>query len=434
MSSRRDSSLVLAIELAVCGMALAALLVPECAVGFVTVRTVPSGAAVRLSNGLVFTSPAEVPVVRSGTDITVSLEGYASEDTTVTLRDSGMVVTLSYIFEVEVTSTPPGALVLADGEMSGTTPVTLRFDRPGRHVLEALSADSLSVRDTIVLASNRPRAVHFEFPSRTPQGLVFIPPGTHDFASGSDDQTLRRQVSLDGYYIAPCEVTNATFCAFLNCADSAIPHDSSGAGLRAELLRSMFRCDYPLEIEVLPEGFAVREGLETHPVRGVSWGACAAFCDWLSSAGDCSFAYRLPTEAEWERAATAGDGRMWPWGSSEPSGSLLNCSDRSEAIACREPLLDDGFAETSPVGSFPPNPWGLYDMSGNVWEWCADWAGGAGSPAGEGDTLKCLRGGSWLSSADDCSCFSRLGVSANLGYPFAGFRVAADRLPEPSGP
>ncbi|NLP04921.1 SUMF1/EgtB/PvdO family nonheme iron enzyme [Candidatus Fermentibacteria bacterium] len=430
MNSRADSSLVLAIELAVCCIALAALLVPEWDVALVKVETVPSGAEIRLSNGLVFTSPAEIPVLSGGTDITVSLDGYASADTTVTLGDSGVVVTLGYVFEVEVTSAPSGALVLADGEIAGTTPVTLRFDRPGRHVLEVLSDDSLSMRDTVVLASNRPRSVHFDFPLRTPQGLVFIPPGIHDFASGSDDRSLRREVALDGYYLATCEVTNSMFCAFLNCADSMIPHDSSGIGPRTELLDSLFRCDYPIEIEVLPEGFAVREGLEQYPVRGVSWEACVAFCNWLSSAEGCSFAYRLPTEAEWERAATVGDGRRWPWGDSEPSGNLLNCSDRNEALACREPLLDDGYAETAPVGSFPPNPWGLYDMSGNVWGWCADWAGGAGSPAGDGDTVKCLRGGSWLSSAGDCSCFSRFGASSSLGYPFAGFRVAADRLPD----
>lgn len=434
MSSRRDSRLVLAVELVVCCAALAGLLAPKRTIALVKVETVPSSASIELCDLLVLTSPAVIPVLPGGTDITVSLDGYASADTTLTRGDSSVVVTLDYVFEVEVTSSPCGALVLADGEFSGTTPVTLRFSRPGRHVIEALSDDSISMRDTIILASNRPRSVHFEFPSRTPYGLVYIPPGIHDFASGSDDQSLRRRVALEGYYIAACEVTNSMFCAFLNCADSTIPHDSSGTGSRTELLGAMFRCDYPVEIEVLPDGFAVKEGLETYPVRGVSWEACVAFCDWLSSAEGCSFAYRLPTEAEWERAATAGDGRTWPWGDSEPSGDLLNCSDRNEALACREPHLDDGYAETAPVGSFPPNPWGLYDMSGNVWEWCSDWAGGAGSPAGAGDTLKCLRGGSWLSSALDCSCFSRLGASSGLGYPFAGFRVAADRLPESAGP
>ena len=77
----------------------------------------------------------------------------------------------------------------------------------------------------------------------------------------------------------------------------------------------------------------------------------------------------MPTEAEWEYAARGGlKGKRYPWGNTEPDGSQCNYADRDE-----EMVVDDGYAYNAPVGSYPPNRYGLYDMAGNVSEWCWDW-------------------------------------------------------------
>ncbi|MBI3269946.1 MAG: SUMF1/EgtB/PvdO family nonheme iron enzyme [Planctomycetes bacterium] len=137
-----------------------------------------------------------------------------------------------------------------------------------------------------------------------------------------------------------------------------------------------------------------------HPAVLVNWEDAVAFCDWAG--------LRLPTEAEWEYAAHGGDQREYPWGNAwPPPAGAGNFSDEAAARAFPSwpsiQAYDDGFAATSPVGSFPANPFGLQDLAGNVWEWCADAygpelpAGLAVNPAGpeEGDE-RVMRGGSWL--------------------------------------
>lgn len=399
------------------------------------VSTVPSGAEIRTPSGLVAVSPAGIPTPLGGLPLTVTAEGYLPLDTTIFLGDSTVVLYLDMPFEVLVTSDPGGSEVLLDGESRGRTPVRIQVPRPGRHVLEAVSAGGVTATDTLILAGAREHEVRFTFPSASDRGLVYVPPAMYRAGAGGGDPSIVRDVALSGYFLSAAEVTNSEFCLFLNSIDPFPSPDTIGREGMSALLSELFRCDYPLDIVCIDEGYAVREGLESCPVRGVSWSAAARYCDWLTLCSGGGYRFRLPTEAEWEYAATAGDGRTWPWGEAGPANGMLNCSDVRETIASRSPGLDDGFSETSPVMSFPPNPWGFYDMSGNVWEWCSDWAGGEGASTFHGqDSIRCLRGGSWLSSPGDCTCFSRLGLSFALGYPFAGFRVAADGIrPAPRG-
>src|SRR5262249_32353167 len=114
---------------------------------------------------------------------------------------------------------------------------------------------------------------------------------------------------------------------------------------------------------------------QKHPVVNVTWNDAIAFCDWLSTKENKR--YRLPTEAQWEYAARAGSTTRYYFGNNpEVLANYENLQDATAAekynwtngIAAR-----DGFAETSPVASFRPNPFGLYDMLGNVEEWCQDW-------------------------------------------------------------
>ncbi len=105
-----------------------------------------------------------------------------------------------------------------------------------------------------------------------------------------------------------------------------------------------------------------------HPVVYVTSFEAVKYCEWLSQREGKT--YRLPTEAEWEHAARGTDGRPYPWGNQDRRGDCANFADASTTFAWRDPLIHDGFAETSPVGSFPKGAsfFGIEDMAGNVWE------------------------------------------------------------------
>jgi formylglycine-generating enzyme len=171
------------------------------------------------------------------------------------------------------------------------------------------------------------------------------------------------------------------------------------------------------------------DGRGDHPVVHVSWRDAAAYCRWSGT--------RLPTEAEWERAARGGhDGRPFPWGDElEPDGAhRMNVFQGSFPDANTGA---DGYLGTAPVDAFPPNDLGLHNMTGNVWEWCADWfdptyyeRGETVNPRGPSHgELRAQRGGSYLCHASYCR---RYRVSARSGSEQlssagnAGFRVAAD--------
>jgi len=193
-------------------------------------------------------------------------------------------------------------------------------------------------------------------------------------------------------------------------------------------LSEYFLSQYPITFEqyqvfqqaLYPgQPWEIPPGKAQHPVVNVSWDDAVAFCNWLTGPG---WKFRLPTEAEWENAARGGDGRLYPWGN-EWDVSRANADDLAET--------------TTPVGLFSPagdSPFGLSDMSGNVWEWCADWYEAdeyahrraifnpTGPPSGEGVVI---RGGAFDSPLRRVRCAQR-----NWDYPFKrrpnlGFRVAA---------
>ncbi len=175
-----------------------------------------------------------------------------------------------------------------------------------------------------------------------------------------------------------------------------------------------------------------------HPVILISWEDAEAFCQWLSE--EESRRYRLPTEAEWEYAARAATTSRYWFGDEPPRlAATANTADASlleampAATWCAE--WSDGYPFTAPVGRFAPNPWGLYDMHGNVWEWCSDWYGDdfyqrspEVDPRGpDSGRFRTIRGGGWFNGAGQQRTAQRVYFAPTFRYCLlSGFRVVLE--------
>ncbi len=221
--------------------------------------------------------------------------------------------------------------------------------------------------------------------------MVWI--GETDFMMGSDDfypeEAPAHRVNVGGFWIDVTPVTNAEFARFVDETGYVTVAERPAnvadyPGARAELLapssvvfvRPGHRVDmsnaynwwkYVRGADWLhPFGPQTSlKGLENHPVVHIAYADAEAYCRWAGK--------QLPTEAEWECAARGGlDGADYAWGNEfEPSGRIMANTWQGQFPI--ENLVKDGFEWTSPVGSFPPNGYGLFDMIGNVWEWTSDW-------------------------------------------------------------
>jgi len=206
-----------------------------------------------------------------------------------------------------------------------------------------------------------------------------------------DDEKPVHEVTLRAFRLGKYEVTFEQYDVFAKATGRALPDDKGW-------------------------------GREKRPVINVSWDDAKAFAAWLSEQSGQK--YRLPSEAEWEFAARAGTTTENPWGSafSAEQANGMGTSGR------------DTYANTAPVGSFPANAWGLYDVIGNVWEWTEDcWNGsytGApvdGSPWTTGDcSRRVIRGGSWNNDPADLRVSNRAGLGPTSRDVFRGFRLAQD--------
>ncbi len=324
-----------------------------------------------------------------------------------------------------------------------------------------------------------------------PADMVHIPAGTFSmgdsFAEGNPDELPVRAVTLDAFAMGKYEITNGQYCTYLNSAlAQGLIAVTGGVVYQAETGTSFPYCDTSAfntlsQIAYESGVFTVRtkggRDMAEDPMVMVSWYGAAAYCNWRSQQEDrplcydpntwsCDFSqmgYRLATEAEWEYASRGGlTGKRFPWGDtiSQTQADFYSSSSYDYDVSSVKDQFhflwnDEDYPATAPVGFFDGgikyksnyhwagsvasyqtadgrNPYGLFDMAGNVFEWCNDWYDGYGStpqtnPTGPASGTNCvLRGGSWNSTAVVCRVAYRINyIPSNRGVSY-GFRLVLD--------
>ena len=251
-----------------------------------------------------------------------------------------------------------------------------------------------------------------------------------------DNEGPQHEVEItEAFYMGAYPVTKGQFAAFVKDDGYQTDPEKDGKGGYA-FDTATAQWEQKPECTWRHPGFSQEDD---HPVIEVTWNDATAFCAWLSKKE--SKPYELPTEAEWEYACRAGTKtRFWCGDTLASLKGNENIADASLREKCPRANWTvawlDGYAFTSPVGTFKPNPWGLYDMSGNVDQWCADGYGpyqygyikDPKSKASENSRV--LRCGSWNFHPSDCRPAFRRGSDPAGRNVDIGFRVVL-RLPDP---
>jgi formylglycine-generating enzyme len=303
-------------------------------------------------------------------------------------------------------------------------------------------------------------------------GMVLIPAGT--FSMGADNQQAsadeypKHTVTIDSFYMDATEVTNAQFAAFVNATNyittaekkpdwdelkktlpTGTPKPADSVLVAASLVFK--QSSVPLQLNNPSQWWSWVEGAswkhpqgpssniiekENYPVVHISWYDAMAYCKWAGK--------RLPTEAEWEYAARGGlINNIYPWGNEHVNTGKAKTNSWEGEFPYKN-LQVDGFITSAPVKNYTCNGYGLFDMAGNVWEWCSDWydynyykqlqgtttknpkgANKSFDPDEPATPKRSLRGGSFLCNDSYCSGYRvarRMKSSPDTGLEHTGFR------------
>jgi formylglycine-generating enzyme len=321
-----------------------------------------------------------------------------------------------------------------------------------------------------------------------PPGMVWIPGGEFTMGTDSDlgwaDEKPAHRVRVDGFWMDETDVTNAQFRRFVE-ATGYVTTAEKPVNAEEILRQSPPGTPPPPKENLLPGSLVFMptsqpvtitgrdahrqwwkwtpganwrhpegpdssiDGKDDHPVVHVSWFDAVAYAKWAGK--------RLPTEAEWEFAARGGlDNKPYVWGDDKPTDANIHANIWQGEFPFKNTALD-GYERTSPVKTFAPNGYGLYDMSGNVWQWCNDWykvdlyrdrigKGVIANPVGPEKSfdprqpytpLRVQKGGSFLCNDAYCTRYrpsARHGCTPDTGMSHMGFRcVMTPATHEPSG-
>ena len=310
---------------------------------------------------------------------------------------------------LEVSSEPSGAKVRVDGKEVGVTPYSGWVSAGKEHTVfiyvEGYRFESRKVtiqpegKEAVSVVLEELKAGEMGAPTIIGQDgaeMILIPAGEFIMGSpegeGGDNEHPQHTMFLDAFYIDKYEVTNAQYKQFMDARGRKAP-------------------------KYWDDG---KYNQPNQPVVGVTWHDAVAYAKWAGK--------RLPTEAEWEKAARGTDGRKYPWGNEWDSSK------------CNSGFDGDGYKGIAPVGNFHDgaSPYGVMNMAGNVWEWVADWydedyysRSPQQNPKGpDSGSSRVLRGGSWYGANQaDLRCAYRYGYGPGLRYFFRGFRCAQDVTP-----
>lgn len=260
--------------------------------------------------------------------------------------------------------------------------------------------------------------------------LICVPAAT--FQMGSDDEDPNAQddeqpqhtVNLDAYWVSVTEVTNQMFSLFVTVTGYQTDAEREGWGIGyisnnwSQIPGASWQHPRGPETDL--------NGLEDHPVIMVSWYDASAYCHWAGM--------NLLTEAQWELASRGTDGRIYPWGNNELDGTRMNFADTNMRVNWADLEVDDGYRFTAPVGSYPAgaSPYGILDLSGNVWEWTADWYTAdyyqhspvENPPGPSSGQWRVIRGGAWDSSNIYTRSAFRNAFEPEARFDNIGFRCA----------
>jgi len=348
--------------------------------GALEITTKPSGARIELDGVPFGLTPQKLPRVRVGKhavklthpdhqaverEVAIEFEQVAKLEVDLPPKPGRLVIT----------STPATAEVWVGSRKLGAT-VWVGELPPGKHLIRVAKEGFEDRLFDVLLGPNEAKSLDARLKKWDLGEMVFVPAG--EFWMGSDDgesdEGPRHRAYVDALHIDKFEITNVQFKAFV---------DARGYERRELWSRSGWQWRSEQHLTQPLYWNDSRWNAPKQPVVGVSWYEAEAFCKFGGK--------RLPTEAEWEKAARGAEGRKYPWGDQwESSGAN---SDESK------------LGTTAPVGSYPTgvSPYGAHDMAGNVWEWVADWYSDnyyhrspGRSPRGPDSAVsKVIRGGSW---------------------------------------
>lgn len=379
--------------------------------GTLAITSDPDGVEIYISEAFKGSTPKNIRVTPGTYHIVLKAEKhYQDFEQTITVQ-KGNQYSINHFFKekvvnLSVTSEPTNAEVKLDGTPSGQTPLTLEKVKVGTHQI-VLRKGHLGCLKNIEVNSKIEGKIHATLvPIHPPsESYVFVPAGTFPMGGKINTDAPLHNIILSDYWIGKYEVT---------------VHDYKECVLEGG-------CSEPGEGTTCNWG---KSGRQRHPINCVSWEDAMNYAAWISQkTGLC---YQLPTEAQWEKSARGTKARTYPWGH-EWDGKRANYCDRNCKWLWKDSAVDDGYAETAPVGHYEDGKsfFGLYDMAGNIREWCRDcydpdyyFKKNLTDPSNTQENDKrVIRGGGWKSFKDQLHTDLRSKLLSNKKLGDVGFRL-----------